>query len=61
MSMEKLRLINSMKTRLRDAALTSNACEASMRDGLMTGCQRLTGLAIAWVRVLLEVTVITLG
>ena len=31
------------------------------RDGLMTGCQRLTGLAIAWVRVFLEVTVITLG
>jgi uncharacterized membrane protein YczE len=27
----------------------------------MTGCQRLTGLAIAWVRVFLEVTVITLG
>jgi len=31
------------------------------RDGLMTGCQRLTGLPIASVRVLLEVTVISIG
>jgi len=31
------------------------------RDGLMTGCQRVTGLPIAWVRVLLEVTVISIG
>ena len=31
------------------------------RDGLMTGCQRLTGLAIARVRVLLEIIIITLG
>ena len=31
------------------------------RDGLMTGCQRVTGLTIAWVRVLLEVTVISIG
>jgi hypothetical protein len=27
----------------------------------MTGCQRVTGLPIAWVRVLLEVTVISIG
>ena len=31
------------------------------RDGLMTGCQRVTGLPIAWVRVFLEVTVISIG
>ena len=31
------------------------------RDGLMTGCQRLTGLTIARVRVLLEIIIITLG
>ena len=31
------------------------------RDGLMTGCQRITGLPIAWVRVFLEVTIISIG
>ena len=31
------------------------------RDGLMTGCQRLTNLPIAWVRVFLEITVISVG
>ena len=31
------------------------------RDGLMTGCQSITGLPIAWVRVFLEITVITIG
>ena len=31
------------------------------RDGLMTGCQRVTGLPIAWVRVFLEVMVISIG
>lgn len=31
------------------------------RDGLMTGCQRLTGLPIAGVRVFLELTVISIG
>ena len=31
------------------------------RDGLMTGSQRLTGLPIAWVRILLEVSVISIG
>ncbi len=31
------------------------------RDGLMTGCQRVTGLPIAWVRVFLELTVISIG
>ena len=31
------------------------------RDGLMTGCQRLTDLPIAWVRVFLEVLVISIG
>ncbi len=31
------------------------------RDGLMTGSQRLTGLPIAWVRIFLEVTVISIG
>ena len=31
------------------------------RDGLMTGSQRLTGLPIAWVRILLEVFVISIG
>tara|TARA_B100001996_G_scaffold374280_1_gene352710 strand:- start:829 stop:1482 length:654 start_codon:yes stop_codon:yes gene_type:complete len=31
------------------------------RDGLMTGSQRLTGLPIAWVRIFLEVIVISIG
>ncbi|MBD62697.1 MAG: hypothetical protein CMD68_01285 [Gammaproteobacteria bacterium] len=31
------------------------------RDGLMTGCQRVTGKPIAWVRVCLEVIVISIG
>ena len=31
------------------------------RDGLMTGCQRVTGLPIAWVRIFLELTVISIG
>ena len=31
------------------------------RDGLMTGCQKATGLPIAWVRVFLEIIVITIG
>ena len=31
------------------------------RDGLMTGCQKATGLTIAWVRVFLEIVVITIG
>ena len=31
------------------------------RDGLMTGCQKATGLPIAWVRVFLEIEVITIG
>jgi len=31
------------------------------RDGLMTGCQRVTNLPIAWVRVFLEITVISVG
>ena len=31
------------------------------RDGLMTGFQRVTGLPIAWVRIFLELTVITAG
>ena len=31
------------------------------RDGLMTGCQKVTGLPIAWVRILLEITVISIG
>jgi len=31
------------------------------RDGLMTGCQKATGLPIAWVRVFLEIVVITVG
>lgn len=31
------------------------------RDGLMTGCQRVTGLPIAWVRIFLEVTIIIIG
>tara|TARA_B100000686_G_C16591657_1_gene863711 strand:+ start:442 stop:1095 length:654 start_codon:yes stop_codon:yes gene_type:complete len=31
------------------------------RDGLMTGFQRLTGLPIAWVRVFLEITIISIG
>ena len=30
------------------------------RDGLMTGCQRVTNLPIAWVRVFLEITVISI-
>ena len=31
------------------------------RDGLMTGCQKVTNLPIAWVRVFLEITVIYIG
>jgi uncharacterized membrane protein YczE len=31
------------------------------RDGLMTGCQRVTNLPIAWVRVFLEIIVISIG
>lgn len=31
------------------------------RDGLMTGCQKATGLPIAWVRIFLEIVVITIG
>jgi uncharacterized membrane protein YczE len=31
------------------------------RDGLMTGCQRVTNLPIAWVRVFLEIMVISIG
>lgn len=31
------------------------------RDGLMTGSQRLTGLPIAWIRIFLELTVISIG
>ena len=31
------------------------------RDGLMTGCQKLTNLPIAWVRIFLEITVISIG
>ena len=31
------------------------------RDGLMTGCQRVTNLPIAWVRVFIEITVISIG
>ena len=31
------------------------------RDGLMTGIQRMTGLPIAWVRIFLEVSVISMG
>jgi len=31
------------------------------RDGLMTGCQKATNLPIAWVRVFLEITVISMG
>ena len=31
------------------------------RDGLMTGCQRAINLPIAWVRVFLEITVISVG
>lgn len=31
------------------------------RDGLMTGFQKITDLPIAWVRVLLEITVISMG
>ena len=31
------------------------------RDGLMTGCQKATNLPIAWVRVFIEITVISMG
>ena len=31
------------------------------RDGLMTGCQRLTDLPIAWIRIFIEITVISIG
>jgi len=31
------------------------------RDGLMTGCQGITKLPIAWVRIFLEITVISIG
>ena len=31
------------------------------RDGLMTGCQKATNFPIAWVRVFLEITVISIG
>ncbi|MDC0906945.1 hypothetical protein OAS81_06320 [Gammaproteobacteria bacterium] len=31
------------------------------RDGLMTGFQKITNLPIAWVRVLLEITIISIG
>ena len=31
------------------------------RDGLMTGCQKATNLPIAWVRVFLEIVVISIG
>ena len=31
------------------------------RDGLMTGCQKATNLPIAWVRVFLEISVISIG
>jgi len=31
------------------------------RDGLMTGCQRLTNLPIAWIRIFIEITVISIG
>jgi uncharacterized membrane protein YczE len=31
------------------------------RDGLMTGCQRATNLPIAWVRIVLEIAVISIG
>ena len=31
------------------------------RDGLMTGCQKATNLPIAWVRVFLEIAVISIG
>ena len=31
------------------------------RDGLMTGCQKSTNLPIAWVRIFLEITVISIG
>ena len=34
MSMEKLRLINSMKASLRGAVLKSDVCEASVHDEL---------------------------
>ena len=31
------------------------------RDGLMTGFQRISGLPIAWVRVLIEIAVVGIG
>ena len=31
------------------------------RDGLMTGCQKVTGFPIAWVRAILEIFVISIG
>ena len=31
------------------------------RDGLMTGLQRVTGFPIAWVRSIIEITVLTIG
>jgi uncharacterized membrane protein YczE len=31
------------------------------RDGLMTGCQKSTNLPIAWIRIFLEITVISIG
>jgi uncharacterized membrane protein YczE len=31
------------------------------RDGLMTGCQKSTNLPIAWVRIFLEITVVSIG
>ncbi|MDA9027620.1 hypothetical protein N9I12_02370 [Gammaproteobacteria bacterium] len=31
------------------------------RDGLMTGCQKLTDLPIAWIRIFLEITVVSIG
>ena len=34
---------------------------AGPRDGLMTGLQSVTGLPIAWVRIAIEVTVVSIG
>lgn len=34
---------------------------AGPRDGLMTGLQSVTGLPIAWIRIAIEVTVVTIG
>jgi len=40
--------------------LTANL-GAGPRDGLMTGLQAVTGLSIAWIRIAIEVTVVSIG